>query len=74
MKYDVAIIGGGLAGLSLARQLLLTTDKTILLVEKRAEVPSPRQKVGESLVQVGGYYFGKVLGLEEYLFRQHYMK
>jgi len=74
MKYDVAIVGGGLAGLSLARQLLLTTDKSILLVEKRAEAPSPRQKVGESLVQVGGYYFGKVLELEEYLFRQHYMK
>ena len=74
MKYDVVIIGAGLAGLSLSRQLLLNTDKSILLVEKRAHVPSPRQKVGESLVQVAGYYYGKVLELEEYLFRQHYMK
>ncbi|MBU08331.1 MAG: hypothetical protein CME13_10215 [Gemmatimonadetes bacterium] len=74
MKYDVAVIGAGLAGLSLSRQLLLNTDKSILLVEKRAEVPTPRQKVGESLVQVAGYYYGKVLELEEYLFRQHYMK
>jgi 2-polyprenyl-6-methoxyphenol hydroxylase-like FAD-dependent oxidoreductase len=73
-QYDVVIIGAGLAGLSLARQLLLTSDKTILLVEKRSEVPPVRQKVGESLVQVGGYYFSKVLDLEEYLLREHLMK
>jgi 2-polyprenyl-6-methoxyphenol hydroxylase-like FAD-dependent oxidoreductase len=72
--YDVAIIGAGLAGLSLARQLLLNTDKKILLIEKRAQNPAKRQKYGESLVQVGGYYFGKVLDLEEHLFCEHYMK
>jgi flavin-dependent dehydrogenase len=72
--YDVVIIGAGLAGLSLARHLLLTSDKTILLVEKRAEIPPKRQKVGESLVQVGGYYFSKVLDMEEHLLREHFMK
>src|SRR5215831_14116990 len=72
--YDVVIIGAGLAGLSLARQLLLTSDKTILLVEKRAEIPPQRQKVGEALSQVGGYYFSKVLDLEEHLLREHFMK
>jgi 2-polyprenyl-6-methoxyphenol hydroxylase-like FAD-dependent oxidoreductase len=72
--YDVVIIGAGLAGLSLARQLLRNTEKNILIVEKRAEIPPKRQKVGESLVQVGGYYFAKVLDLEEYLLREHYMK
>jgi flavin-dependent dehydrogenase len=72
--YDVVIIGAGLAGLSLARHLSLTSDKTILLVEKRAEIPPRRQKVGESLVQVGGYYFSKVLDLEEHLLREHFMK
>ena len=73
--YDVAILGGGLAGLSLARQLhLADPSKTVLLLDKRGSLPTPRQKVGESLVQVGGYYFGKVLDLEEHLWRNHYMK
>jgi len=72
--YDIVIIGAGLAGLTLSYQLLRETDKTVLLLDRRADVPGPKQKVGESLVQVGGYYFGKTLDLEEYLFREHYMK
>jgi 2-polyprenyl-6-methoxyphenol hydroxylase-like FAD-dependent oxidoreductase len=72
--YDVVIIGAGLAGLSLARQLLLAGDKKILLVDKRAEIPPARQKVGEATVQVSGYYFSKVLDLEEHLLREHFMK
>lgn len=71
--YDVIIIGAGLGGLSLSQQLVRSSNKTILLLDK-AEVPSKRQKYGESLVQVGGYYFSKVLDLEEYLLREHYMK
>jgi flavin-dependent dehydrogenase len=72
--YDVAIIGAGLAGLTLARQLLLNSDKRILLLDRRAEVPTPRQKVGESTVQVGAYYYAKVLDLEEHLLRKQFMK
>lgn len=72
--YDVVILGGGLAGMSLARHLLRETDKTILLVERRDELPQKKQKVGESLVQLGGYYFSKVLDLEEHLLDEHYMK
>ncbi len=72
--YDVVIIGAGLAGLSLARQLLLNSEKKILLLEKRAEIPPARQKVGEATVQVSGYYFSKVLDLEEHLLREHFMK
>ncbi len=67
--YDVVIIGAGLAGLSLARQLLLESDKTVLLLDKRAAIPPPRQKVGEATVQLSAYYFSKVLDLEEHLFR-----
>lgn len=72
--YDVVIIGGGLAGLSLARHLLLESDKRVLLVEQRAAIPAAKQKYGESSVQVAGYYYAKVLGLEEYLFLHHFMK
>jgi 2-polyprenyl-6-methoxyphenol hydroxylase-like FAD-dependent oxidoreductase len=73
--YDVVVIGAGLAGLSLARQLLLNTkDLTILQLDKRLQLPPAGQKVGEATVQVSGYYFSKVLDLEEYLLQQHYLK
>jgi flavin-dependent dehydrogenase len=74
-EYDVVIIGAGLAGLSLCRQLLLSeTQKKILLIDNKPEIPGKKQKVGESLVQVGGYYFSKVLDLEEHLFNHQYLK
>ncbi len=72
--YDAAIIGAGIAGLSLARQLLLNSTQSILLLERSEQIPPPYQKVGESCVQVSGYYFSKVLDMEEYLFREHYLK
>ncbi len=72
--FDVVIIGGGLAGLSLARQLLLETDKRVLVLEQRGSIPAKKQKYGESSVQVAGFYYAKVLRLEEYLFRNHFMK
>lgn len=72
--YDVLIIGAGLAGLALARQLLLNTDKRILLVDRRPEFPPAKQKVGEATVQMSAYYFAKVLDLEEHLLREHFVK
>lgn len=73
-KFDIVIVGAGLAGLSLARHLLLETDATVLLVDRRKDPAKGRQKVGESLVQVGGYYLSKVLDLEEYVCREHFLK
>ena len=73
-NYDVVILGAGLAGLSLARQLLMYSNKNVLVLEKLAQVPVDRQKVGEATVQVSGYYFSKVLDLEEHLLREHLMK
>lgn len=73
-SYDVVIIGAGLAGLSLARQLLTQSQKKVLLLEKWPQVPVLRQKVGEATVQVSAYYFSKVLDLEEHLLREHLMK
>lgn len=73
--YDVVIVGAGLAGLSLARQLLLNSGSVrILQLDKRLQVPQQGQKVGEATVQVSGYYFSKVLELEEYLLREHFLK
>lgn len=72
--YDVVIIGAGLAGLTLARHLLLTTNKTVLLLERRPSVPSPRQKVGESTVQLSAYYYARVLDLEEHLWHGQLLK
>lgn len=71
---DVVIVGAGLAGLSLARHLQLASSKSVLLIDKRSEIPPKKQKVGESLVQVGGYYFAKVLDMEEHLLHDHFMK
>jgi flavin-dependent dehydrogenase len=71
---DVVILGGGLAGQTLARHLLLDTEKRVVMIEKRDSLPTPRQKVGESSVQVGGYYFSRVLDLEEHLLTRHFMK
>jgi flavin-dependent dehydrogenase len=73
-QFDVVIIGAGLAGLSLARQLTIVSGKSILLLEKRTQVPPAKQKVGEATVQLSGYYFSKVLDLEEHLLREHLMK
>jgi len=73
-RYDVVILGAGIAGLTLARQLLMYSDKTVLLLEKRSHIPPERQKVGESNVQVQGYYLSKILDMEEHLLREHFLK
>ncbi len=68
-QYDVAIIGGGLAGLTLARQLLLAhPDMKILIAELRKHpAPEAAFKVGESTVEIGSHYLASKLGLEKYL-------
>lgn len=73
-QFDVVILGAGMAGLTLARQLLLYTEERVLLLEKREQIPPDRQKVGESNVQVQGYYLSKILDMEEYLLREQFVK
>lgn len=67
--FDVAILGGGLAGGCLARQLHLEAPELrVLVVEKRTHpVPEAAFKVGESSVEIGAHYFQKRLGLEPHL-------
>lgn len=74
-EVDVLILGAGLAGLTLARQLLLAEPEIrILMLDRGAEVPNPKQKVGEATVQVSGYYYSRVLEMEEHLLQEHYLK
>src|SRR5207244_12039318 len=46
-SYDVVIVGAGLAGLCLARQLLMNSQKKMLLLEKRYALPCQRHIVSE---------------------------
>jgi flavin-dependent dehydrogenase len=66
---DVAILGGGLAGLTLARQLKLARPATDVVVVERDEHPVPEAafKVGESTAELASHYLGIHLGLREYL-------
>lgn len=74
-NVDVLIIGAGLAGLTLARQLLLSRPELeILMLDRLPEVPTPKQKVGEATVQMSGYYYSRVLEMEEHLLREHFLK
>ena len=75
-NYDVVIIGGGLAGFTLARQLLLQLPQlTILIAERRAHpVPEAAYKVGESTVEIGSHYLAEKLQLKDYLEKNHLPK
>jgi flavin-dependent dehydrogenase len=74
-EVDVLIVGAGLAGLALARQLLLASPEIrILMLDRLAEIPTKKQKVGEATVQVSGYYYSRVLEMEEHLLMEHFLK
>lgn len=70
---DVLIIGGGLAGLSLALQLARGPQpgghrRRICVIERQAHpVPEAAHKVGESTVEIGARYFADVLGERDHL-------
>ncbi|MEP7102317.1 MAG: NAD(P)/FAD-dependent oxidoreductase, partial [Burkholderiales bacterium] len=68
-SHDVVIMGGGLAGLTLALQLKQKfAELDVLVLERRTHpVPEAAHKVGESSVEIGAHYFSKVLGLKEHL-------
>jgi len=68
-RTDVAILGGGLAGLTLALQLRQRDpDCAVTVIERRAHpVREAAHKVGESTVEIGAHYLAKVLGLEAHL-------
>jgi 2-polyprenyl-6-methoxyphenol hydroxylase-like FAD-dependent oxidoreductase len=67
--YDVAILGGGLAGLSLALQLKRQRPESrILLLDKRTEPARLAAfKVGESSVEIGAHYYRDIVGVRDHL-------
>jgi flavin-dependent dehydrogenase len=66
---DVVVLGGGLAGLTLAIQLRRRMPALdVLVIERnRHPVPIAAHKVGESSVEIGAHYFDTVLGLGQHM-------
>jgi flavin-dependent dehydrogenase len=68
-SYDVAILGGGLAGLTLALQLKRERPETSIFVAEKRSGPAPEAafKVGESSVELAARYFGVVCGMKDHI-------
>jgi flavin-dependent dehydrogenase len=66
---DVLIVGGGLAGLTLAIQLRREFPALSVRILERCRHPVPHAafKVGESTVEIGAHYFDTILGLKAHL-------
>jgi flavin-dependent dehydrogenase len=75
-SYDVAILGGGLAGLTLALQLKRQRPETSVAVLDRREGAAPEAafKVGESTVPAGAHYFAEIIGMRDHLEEGHLKK
>ncbi|MFK7829763.1 MAG: NAD(P)/FAD-dependent oxidoreductase [Congregibacter sp.] len=76
LKSDVVIIGGGLAGLTLALQIKqANSDMDISVIERKLfPVPEKTAKVGESTVEIGSRYLKTTLGLEKHFSDRHLRK
>ncbi len=74
--HDLIVMGGGLAGLTLALQLRKRLPEiNVLVLERHAHpVPEACHKVGESTVEIGAHYFANVLGLKQHLMHKQLKK
>lgn len=72
LRYDVVVLGGALAGASTALLLRRRDPKLrVLIVERNPEFD---WKVGESTVEVSGYFLTRVLRLYDHLSREQLPK
>jgi flavin-dependent dehydrogenase len=73
--FDLTIMGGGLAGLSLAIQIKNARPQTTVLVIDKHQHPVPEAafKVGESSSESGAHYFANVLGMKAHM-NQHQLQ
>lgn len=68
LQTDVAIIGGGLAGLTLARELRTKSDLDVTVLERKSRpFPAATHKIGESTVEIGAHYLSHTLDLKSEL-------
>lgn len=74
--YDLAILGGGLAGLTLGLQVKQARPQTSIFIAEKREGPAPAAafKVGESTVELGANYFAEVIGMKDHLEAEHLHK
>lgn len=75
-QFDLVIMGGGLAGLALARQVRAASSELSIAVVEKKQFPRPPAiaKVGESTVEIGSHYLAQHLGLAEHLAQKHLKK
>ena len=68
-RYEVAILGGGLAGLTLGLQLKRARPETTVFIGEKRKGPAPESafKVGESTVEMSANYFAEVVGMKDHL-------
>ena len=73
---DVAIMGGGLAGLSLSIQLKQQDPSLDIVVIEKASHPVPlaAHKVGEATVEAGGHYFHTIIGMRDHMEKSQILK
>ena len=71
-RYDVAIVGGALAGAATAILLLRENPRLRVLIMERSTAFSRR--VGEATVEISGYFLSRVLGLTQHLNEAHLVK
>lgn len=70
--FDVAVVGGSISGTATALQILRKKPGTRLCIIEKTD--NFTRRVGESTVEVSGFFLGKYLGLSDHLNRKHLAK